>query len=127
MSDTLDATRRYLLKATAASALAMSMPSRGRAAPGTPAPAARVALVIGNQAYRTVSPLENPRNDARATGEILKTCGFEVVTLVDLGRADMLAALGRFAEALAARQAIGLFYFAGHGLQLDWRNYLLPV
>ena len=82
--------------------------------------------MIGNSAYK-VSPLKNPANDARAVGEALKAMGFDVTLALDLPRAEMLAAARRYTEALATAKPVGLFYFAGHGLQLAWRNYLLPV
>jgi uncharacterized caspase-like protein len=88
--------------------------------------APRRALVIGNSAYK-VSPLRNPANDARAVGEALKAMGFDVTLALDLPRAEMLAAAQRYTEALATAKPVGLFYFAGHGVQLAWRNYLLPV
>ena len=84
------------------------------------------ALVIGNSAYR-VSPLANPANDARAMAAALKEIGFEVALALDLARAEMLAAARSYTDALERGKAVGLFYYAGHGMQLAWRNYLLPV
>jgi hypothetical protein len=86
----------------------------------------RLALVIGNSGYQ-VSPLKNPANDARAMSETLRQTGFDVTLALDVPRAEMLAAARQYTDALEKGKPIGLFYFAGHGMQLAWRNYLLPV
>jgi uncharacterized caspase-like protein len=88
--------------------------------------APRRALVIGNSSY-SFGPLKNPANDARAIGEELKRSGFEVTTGLDLPRREMLEAIRAYAESLTKAKAVGVFYFAGHGVQLAWRNYLLPT
>lgn len=90
------------------------------------ASATRVALVIGNAAY-TRAPLANPGNDARAMAAALRQMGFDVVEARDASREQMLAALQETSQRLAGKAGIGLLYYAGHGLQLDWRNYMLPV
>ena len=87
----------------------------------------KVALVVGNGAYRHVRPLRNAVNDARAIGAALTEFGFEVATVTDATRADMLAAVQQHLHRLEARRCVGLVYFAAHGVQLAWRNYLLPV
>lgn len=87
----------------------------------------KLALVIGNAKYEDVRPLTNSVNDARAIAESLKAAGFEVTTGIDLKREEMLARVRSHAALLEKRQCVGLFYFAGHGAQLAWRNYLLPV
>ena len=86
----------------------------------------KIALVIGNGKYRQ-SPLKNPGNDARAIGETLTALGFEVAIRLDADRATMEAALATYVDTLAKRKCAGLFYYAGHGIQLAWKNYLLPV
>ena len=86
----------------------------------------RHALIIGNSKYQE-APLRNPANDAKAMAEELKRTGFEVALHVDAGREQMLQAITAHEAYLAKRNAIGLFYFAGHGAQLAWRNYLIPV
>jgi uncharacterized caspase-like protein len=88
--------------------------------------APRRALVIGNSSY-AVGALKNPANDARAIAEELKGRGFEVTLGLDLKRDEMLAAIGAYGDSLARTKPVALFYFAGHGLQLAWRNYLVPV
>jgi len=123
--------RRFLLAAGAAGSLLL---------PGAFAPALaqsegalrllrspRRALVIGNAAYRAVPALRNPGNDADALAEALQSLGFEVSRQRDATREAMQGAIAAFTRELAARKAVGLFYFAGHGVQLGWRNYLLPV
>ena len=89
--------------------------------------APKLALVVGNASYRAVPGLRNPGNDARAIAQALRESGFEVTLVQDAARGAMLEAIDAYAKALAARKGVGLFYFAGHGLQLQWRNYLLPV
>lgn len=88
--------------------------------------APKQALVIGNSSYKT-SPLKNPANDARAIGAALKSAGFDVTTQLDAPYAELAQAVRAYTQLLAQRQAVGLFYFAGHGLQLAWRNYMVPV
>jgi uncharacterized caspase-like protein len=88
--------------------------------------APRHALVIGNSSYG-FGPLKNPANDAKSLGEELKRSGFEVIVGLDLSRQQMLDAIRAYGESLNRTKAIGVFYFAGHGLQLAWRNYLVPT
>jgi hypothetical protein len=86
----------------------------------------KLALVIGNAAYRGVSRLANPVNDAKAVGENLRDMGFEVAEGIDLSHVEMDDQLRRFLlKAAGARTA--LLFYAGHGVQIDGRNYLLPV
>lgn len=89
---------------------------------------AKVALVIGNGAYQTstVSPLTNPPNDARDVSAALRRIGFEVRTVVDGTREQMGLAVREFGDELQ-RAEIGLFFYAGHGVQVDGINYLIPV
>ncbi|MEQ1776736.1 MAG: caspase family protein, partial [Burkholderiales bacterium] len=87
----------------------------------------KIALVIGNSLYKNVPSLGNPGNDARAIGEALRQSGFEVTITLDAGREALAAAIRAHVQMLAAKKAVGLFYFAGHGVQLAWRNYLIPV
>ena len=85
----------------------------------------RVALVIGNADYRT-APLKNPVNDARAMSAALRDLGFEVLTGENLGRKAMLQKLREFRDTLRP-DSIGLFYYAGHGMQVKGQNYLIPT
>lgn len=84
-----------------------------------------MALVIGNGAY-AVGPLKNPVNDARAMTAALERCGFAVAELENATREQMAKALRKFGNDLQGG-GVGLFYFAGHGLQVKGRNYLMPV
>ena len=86
----------------------------------------RAALIIGNSAYPD-SPLTNPVNDANAIAGELKRLGFSVDLQINAGHATMNEAVHNFGTNLTRSRAVGLFYFAGHGLQLDWRNFLVPV
>jgi len=84
------------------------------------------ALVVGNSGYK-IGALKNPANDARAMADALKRTGFDVTLALDLPQPALLAAVREYTEALSRAKPVGLFYFAGHGVQLAWRNYLLPV
>jgi uncharacterized caspase-like protein len=86
----------------------------------------RVALVIGNSAYENVPRLTNPSNDASDIAAKLKALGFDVVEGIDLGKRDMEKRIRAFAEQLSGAD-VGLFYYAGHGLQVDQRNFLAPT
>ncbi|MBI3574488.1 MAG: caspase family protein [Gammaproteobacteria bacterium] len=85
----------------------------------------RLALVIGNGAY-DVSPLRNPVNDARATASALRQSGFQVTERLNLTQAQMRDAIRAFGDQLH-QGGVGLFYYAGHGMQVKGRNYLIPV
>jgi hypothetical protein len=86
----------------------------------------RIALVIGNSSYPG-SPLVNPVNDSRAMGQALRRLGFTVVELENAQRQEMTQAVTRVRDALKGKQGVGMLYYAGHGVQLDWLNYLVPV
>ncbi|MBC7609263.1 MAG: caspase family protein [Polaromonas sp.] len=85
----------------------------------------RVALVIGNAAYKE-APLVNPVNDARAIAQALQESGFNVILRENTDQRGMLAALREFGDRLRAG-GTGLFYYAGHGMQIKGRNYLIPI
>ena len=85
----------------------------------------RVALVIGNSSYKS-APLKNPVNDSRAMAGTLRRIGFDVEEKTDLGYVAMNKAVEGFGKRLAAG-GVGLFYYAGHGVQVQGANYLLPV
>jgi TRAP transporter TAXI family solute receptor len=89
----------------------------------------RVALVIGNSSYSKLQALVNPRNDAQLMAKTLRNLGFEVVSAIDVDRIRIGRAIKAFGKALRAggRDAVGLFYFAGHGVQSRGVNYLLPL
>lgn len=88
--------------------------------------AGRVALVIGNAEYEHVSNLPNPVNDATDIAGALERVGFDVTTALDLDYNGMRLALRDFAEA-AETAGMALVYFAGHGIEIDNTNYLIPV
>jgi len=88
--------------------------------------APRQALVIGNSRYAN-SPLANPVNDATAIAKSLTELGFACQLLTDATLQDMAAAVRSHGEKLSRLKAVGLFYYAGHGAQMGWRNYLVPV
>jgi len=87
--------------------------------------AGRNALVIGNGAYPS-SPLKNPANDARDVAQLLKQLGFTVMLRQDVGIRAMEKAIRDFGRQLSSG-GTGVFYYAGHGMQVEGRNYLIPV
>jgi tetratricopeptide (TPR) repeat protein len=86
----------------------------------------RVALVIGNGAYREVATLANPPNDAKDVAAELSALGFKVTLGADLDQASMERKIADFSKA-AASADVSLFYYGGHGLQVAAHNYLIPV
>lgn len=95
----------------------------------------RVALVIGNQSYKYLTVLENPQNDARLISDTLRRLGFSVMAvqgtfpLLDADIGKMRNAVTAFVNTLnfTGSDTVALFYFAGHGVQADGKNFLLPV
>jgi len=85
----------------------------------------RVALVIGNSAY-SFGRLRNPVNDANGFAAALRSCGFHVTVRTDEDRRDMYESIREFGRDLQAG-GVGLFYYAGHAMQMHGRNYLIPV
>ena len=88
--------------------------------------AKRVALVIGNSAYEYAPALKNPRNDAEAISAVLTRLGFDVVEGFDLVHLEFARTVGQFRKKLKDAQ-VALFFYAGHGLQVNGLNYLAPV
>ena len=90
----------------------------------------RVALVIGNSAYKGDMPaLPNPANDAKLMAKTLKSIGFDVVEAEDASLDEMKKAIASFSEKLTAggSEGTGLFFYAGHGVQVGGENYLIPI
>ncbi|HEV2041077.1 MAG TPA: caspase family protein, partial [Casimicrobiaceae bacterium] len=117
------ASRRDFLKAGGAITLVSAGLLPARAAPDR----SRIALVVGNNSYPR-APLNNAINDAKAVGALLERAGFDVTLKTDVGRDALRQAakeFGAMARGSEAREVF--FYYAGHGAQMDWRNYLLPV
>ena len=110
-----------------------SAPSPVIAAAPPSAPAAspaprevRVALVIGNSTYRSATPLTNPANDAADLAKALRGLGFEVVEGRDLDKRGIEDKAREFGRKLD-KASLALFFYAGHGLQVGGKNYLVPV
>jgi len=101
--------------------LTVAAPAGAQAAREEP----RIALVIGNSAYRE-TPLRNPVNDARAMARALREMGFTVLTHENASKRTMEGAIVEFGRKLA-EGGVGFFYYAGHGLQVRGRNFLVPV
>ncbi|OAD19223.1 peptidase C14 caspase catalytic subunit p20, partial [Candidatus Thiomargarita nelsonii] len=91
-----------------------------------PSTSTQIALVIGNSQYE-YRPLRNPTNDAEAMAKVLRKKGFEVILKTNLKYGDMKKTIRQFGQRLAASKGVGLFYFAGHGVQVKGENYLIPI
>jgi parallel beta-helix repeat protein len=89
--------------------------------------AKRVALVIGNAEYKFVPTLLNPINDAALMENALKGAGFEVIRKDNLDQQGMKLALIEFSRTLKQGAEAGMFYYAGHGIEVDGKNYLVPI
>ncbi len=88
---------------------------------------ARIALVIGNSNYSGNNFLRNPVHDAELMAQSLESVGFEVVLVLDANHAEMNNALVDFSRKMKEQNEAGLLYFAGHGIQLNGENYLIPI
>lgn len=86
----------------------------------------RVALIVGNSAYENVGGLENPVNDASDIAVALEGLGFQVILGTNLSHDDMAQAAVQFGD-MAAKSDVALFYYAGHGFQVEGTNYLIPI
>jgi hypothetical protein len=88
----------------------------------------RIALIIGNSNYTNLPKLKNPKNDANLMDSTLKLVGFTVNTIVNGDRESIWEAIDNFTTELAKdKETIGLFYYAGHGIQQNGNNYLVPI
>lgn len=87
----------------------------------------RLALVIGNGTYQNTDSLANPANDATDMASILKELGFEVILGTNQSLSQMRKLLREFGAKLKQNGGVGLFYYAGHGVQVNGRNFLIPV
>src|SRR5258708_21536451 len=98
-------------------------------APRAAAAESRLALVIGQAAYRAVPALPNAENDGKRMAELLANSGFQVTAAPDLTQTDMRQAISDFAAKVQASgpDTVAAVFYAGHGLQVDGENYLIPV
>ncbi|MGE0355708.1 MAG: caspase domain-containing protein [Burkholderiales bacterium] len=99
-----------------------AMPARAQAK----AAEHRVALVVGNAAYPGAAALRNPVNDAKAVADRLRALGYEVQLRTDASQREMTRAVSQFGQSLRPG-SVALFYYAGHGMQVRGRNFLVPV
>lgn len=86
----------------------------------------RIALVIGNSSYPN-APLKNPVNDALLVTSTLRNLGFDVLSITDASRSQIRNAIIEFGDKLVENKGVGLFYYAGHGIQANGVNYIVPV
>jgi formylglycine-generating enzyme required for sulfatase activity len=123
-------TRSVATLAVALSLAASTVPAGGQGPrPGGTTLASsekRIALVVGNAAY-AVGRLNNPVNDARAMAQALRAAGFDVVLRENADRVALYEAINEFGDRFRAAKGIGLFYFSGHGLQVQGRNFMVPL
>jgi uncharacterized caspase-like protein len=110
--------RRMLLRCALAAAALPVIPAMG-------ATESRIALVIGNGAYRA-APLKNPPRDAAAVARTLRTLGYDVTLRQDTTLREMIESLREF-SVRAPKAAVRMLFYAGHGVQVKGRNYLVPV
>jgi uncharacterized caspase-like protein len=119
-TEQLSGQRRLVLRAVSAAMAAATLPARA-AGPAQ----RRIALVIGNGAYKS-APLKNPVGDASAVAASLRQLGYEVTFRENTSLRDLVESLREF-SVRAASSAVRLLFYAGHGIQAKGRNYLLPV
>lgn len=124
ISAELDAERRKRQELEAQLAAAQST-SQTASRPTSSKNERRVALVIGNAAYKS-APLTNPGNDASDVAATLRSMGFETILVRDATLAQMRGATREFADA-AASSEVALIFYAGHGIEAKGRNYVIPV
>jgi len=86
----------------------------------------RLALVIGNSNY-AVAPLRNAANDGKAMAKALRELNFDVIEVIDGDKKTMKDAVRKFSDKLTEDKGVGLFYYAGHGVQVKGDNYLIPI
>lgn len=117
-----------------AAKLHSAAPTESVAAPSAQPPAYggtehRVALVIGNGNYKSASALRNPPNDAKLMARTLRGLGFKVIEEIDATQKQMKRAVRTFIDTVerGGGDSVALFYYAGHGVQVSGRNYLIPV
>ena len=90
--------------------------------------AQRYALVIGNSNYGSnIGALKNPINDAKDMSALLRKKDFKVTTLTNANQRQMEQSIAQFSKQLNEKNAVGLFFFAGHGIEVGGRNYLIPL
>jgi tetratricopeptide (TPR) repeat protein len=85
----------------------------------------RIALVIGNSTY-TKGPLKNAVNDANSMEAVLKECGFEVIKITNADKKTIKTGIKEFSDKMK-NYDVGLFFYAGHGLEIDGKNYIVPT
>jgi tetratricopeptide (TPR) repeat protein len=117
--------RLFTMKAALAGLLAVALAIASSLAAAAVAPEPRHALVVGNAAYAT-APLLNSVNDATAVAKVLEKAGFKVDLKLNASQKQLQDAVTTFGDRLKSGGA-GLFYFAGHGVQIKGRNFLMPV
>lgn len=125
-SPIFDATRYQKIATARLAVLNNAQPDVASSPTSPAAPGQKLALVIGNGAYGTASKLPNPPNDARRIAQELRSIGFDTTEGIDMSSDAMRRAVKDFL-AKAPHAKVTLIFFAGHGMQIDGKNYLVPV
>lgn len=115
---------RGVLGHLATAAIVLVIAAAANALPAAAEP--RIALIIGNGSYKA-NRLKNPRSDAGLMARTLASTGFDVMTVMDGSAVEMRRAIADFGARLQQPGAVALFYYAGHGVQIDGENYLIPL
>jgi uncharacterized caspase-like protein len=119
----MHALHRFLARILVLSAVAFAFAARGGRTESLQQ--RRLALVVGNGAYPT-APLKNPSNDARGVADALRGAQFEVTLIIDADLKTLTKAVQRFTESIDPGD-VALFYYSGHGIQIEGENYLQPI
>ena len=117
--------RRLLILAVFSFGLSHAADDRNLGVQSGTAVEKRIALVIGNSSYPG-APLKNPVNDAKDMAAALRKLGFEVINKTDATQKEMNLAIAQFGDKLRA-DTVALFFFAGHGMQVKGKNYIIPI
>ncbi len=87
----------------------------------------KIALIIGNSQYQYLGALKNPSNDAEDMGNTLNSLGFDVILKLDTTKEQLEDAISEFGKKLETNKGLGIFFYAGHGIQLEGENYAIPI
>src|SRR4051812_33091742 len=117
---------RLFLRLLVTFAIPILLGTIGRIAAGPANAEKRVALVVGNSDYKTVGRLANTANDAAAIAALFKAAGFTVIELRDASLSDFRRAVSNLSDT-AGDADVAVVYFAGHGIEVDRINFLIPI
>jgi tetratricopeptide (TPR) repeat protein len=125
-SPIFDATRHQKIAAARLAVINSEQPNTASSPATSGEPMQKLALVIGNGAYSSANPLPNPPKDARRIAQELRSIGFDTTEAIDINSGAMRRSVKEFL-AKAPHAKVTLIFFAGHGMQIDGKNYLVPI